>query len=66
MTKKELIKVLENIDDEARILFGKDDYSNYVASDLYVRIGYLNEETEILITNKWATPEVPTSFDKIS
>lgn len=62
MTKKELFEALKNVDDNAIILFGKNNHSNNVATDIYKKDG---EVTEIIITNNFVTLEKPIFSEKI-
>lgn len=66
MTKKELIKILKNIDDNAIVLFGKNSYSNNIATSVYFKEKTETEESEILITNNFVTRENPIFFEKIT
>nr|DAY73279.1 MAG TPA: hypothetical protein [Caudoviricetes sp.] len=66
MTKRELIEILENVDDDAIILFGNNNYSNNIATNVYVKERTETEESEILITNNFVTRENPIFFEKIT
>lgn len=65
MTKKDLLTILKNVDDDAIILLGKNEYSHSIATEVYVKEKTESEESKILITNDYITAKTPVFFEKI-
>lgn len=62
MTKKELIEALKNVNDDAQILFGKDEFSHNIATQIYVIDDVI---TDVIITNEQTNKEKPIFSEKI-